>query len=657
MKAPLSLAAVLLLALLGAPHVALAYSASARLVYDAANQSFNGGDGYKTHDNASGTLAWGESYVMMSYAAMYRATGEASYLVFLADHALSVLDQRDSEKGLKDFAGKSRPCWQASKYSADGKGYCWVVHSGMIGYPMADLALLVAGDPKLKAVPLTGKYAGKTLGQVAPQILAEVEKMAATHDFQYVAGPNSGEGHYRGDPAATATAPTVAGKALPLNQMNAMARTLVALWKATGKAAYQQKAKALATYLRNRMTKSGQTYVWTYWGTAWSDGKGEDISHAAINVDFAALCHQHGLVFTKSDMTRLGRTLFENVHISTDAAADLVDGSGTTGSYKQQVGRWLNLSPHEPRVWPIGANMLRGITKTTSGSLLLGLANVARWAPPLREHTFYKVDWDDKGTYRKATAYGANILILPTTPTERYGLKLGYRATKLTWVQQYDGSDYHNNLRLAATSGSAFEDVFVPYDPKIYHAYNGARALYQFTDSFVAGQGIEVEEVAAVAPPEILTQQAPPATVGVPYQLTAKGTGDPPLLWSVSGGPAGMSIGLKSGLLTFTPKASDVPGVQITLKLTNDSGQDQQALTIAVPGLSSDAGPADLAGGSDATASFDGAPVPADGPGASGDLGSVSTEGTGCACRLHGAPVAPVPALVLLLVALFVRRR
>jgi hypothetical protein len=653
--APRLLPAILLLLHAGAPRAASAYSASARLTYDAANQGLNGGDGFKTSDNASGTLAWGESYVMMSYAAMYRATGDAGYLVSLADHALSVLDQRDSVVGLKDFAGNSRPCWQSSKYSADGKGYCWVVHSGMIAYPMADLALLVAGDPQLTAVPLTGQHAGKTLGQAATSILAEVEKVAATHDFQYVSGPQAGEGHYRGDPAAAATTLSVAGKALPLNQMNAMGRVLVALWKATGNADYQQKAKALATYLRDRMAQSGQTYVWTYWGTAWSAGKGEDISHAAINVDFAALCHQHGLVFTKTDMTRLGRTLFENVHVSTDAAADLVDGSGTTGQYKQEVGRWLNLSPHEPRVWPVGANMLRDITKTGSGSVLLGLANVARWAPPLREHTFYHVDWSDLGTYRKATAFGANILIEPPTPTARYALALRYRASKLTWIDQWDGGAYHHDLRLAATSGTAFVRVLVPFDPAIYHAYSGAKALYQFTDSFVAGQGIEVEEAGAVAPPKILTEQAPAAVVGVPYQLTAKGSGDAPLLWGVSGGPAGMSIGLESGVLAFTPEAADVPGVQITLRLTNDSGEDQKALTIAVSGPTSDAGPADLTGGGEGQGGRD-ATVPADGP--SGDVGSPSTEGSGCACDLGGASMSPgPPALLLSLLFVALARR
>lgn len=649
-----TLTLIVIAALLAAPTPARAqghYGASWRLTYDAANLKLNGGDGYKTSDNAAGTLAWGESYVMMSYAAMYRATGDVSYLLSLADHTLHVLDGRDNKKGLTDFAGKSRPCWQSSKYSADSKGYCWVVHSGMIAYPMAELVLLVNATPALKAAPLTGgAHAGKTLGQIAALVLPELELIVATHDFQYLNGPKAGEGYYRGDPAATATAPSVAGKALPLNQMNAMGRLLVALWKVTGKAAYQTKAKALATYLKNRLTISGQAYVWTYWGSAWSAGDGEDISHAAINVDFAALCHDHGLVFSKTDMQRLGRTLFDKVHLSTNAAADRVDGSGTSGSYTPQVGRWLALSPHEPRVWPVVANILRdGKTGT-----LVGLANLCRFAPPLRGYTFYVADWNDLGTHRQATAYGANILIQPTTPSAPYALRLGYRAQKLTWVDQWDGTKYHHNGRLAPTSGSAFSWVYVAYDPAIYLAYSGTKALYQFTDSYVSGQGIEVKEVSPVSLPTILTTSAPPATAGVNYILDAKGSGDAPLLWSLGGAPTGLRIDLQTGQLTWTPTAADAPGTTVTLRLTNDSGQATQQLTIPVTTPGSDAAPL-----------TDSGPPPGDqAPAAdldpTADLPLTQTDGAappaaaggGCACDLGAASHGSWPPLLLALAAL-----
>jgi hypothetical protein len=647
--------------LLACPTPAWGRGASARLVYDAANDKINSGDGYKDRDNATGTLAWGEAYIMMSYAEMFRGTGDPGYLVRLADHALSVLAQRDGARGLTDYAGQSRPCWQATKYSANSEPYCWVVHSGMISYPMADLVYLVGQNPGVGPLSVPG---GHTLESAAQQVLAEVEKVVATHDFQYNSGPDAGEGHYEGDPAAASVVPTVAGKALPLNQMNAMGRTLVLLWRVTGQASYLKKAAALASYLRNRMTVSGEAYVWTYWGDAWTGTDGEDISHAAINADFAALCHAHGLVFDAADMRRLGRTLFDKIHRDAGAVADRVDGTGTTGSYNWAVGRWLAVAPFEPRAWAVAANLYRGQSGTSSGSVLFGLAAIARHAPPLREHTFYHVDWDDLGDHRKATAANANILILPPVHSAPYALKLGYRAVAATSVDQWDGGQYHANQRLPATAGSDFVSVYVPYDPAIYYPYSGTRALYQFTGGHAAGQGIEVQEAQPVVEPEILTTQAPAATVGQRYELQARGTGDAPLLWRVAEGPIGMTIGLQSGLLSWTPEAADLPGVEITLELVNDSGEATENLLIAVRQGATDGGLADAA--SDARPDDGGRPEKDAGsidPDASGRAdagashgdGGEPVEAGGCGCSAQ--PTMPRLVPILLLCGFWLGRR
>ncbi len=574
----------LLILLLLTPQLVHAQGASWRLLFDSSNAGFNGGNGYKTANNASGTLAWGESYIMMSYAAMYRATGEAQYLQTLADHALHVLDQRDNKKGLKDFAGKSRPCWQSSKYSADKKGYCWVVHSGMLTYPMVDLALLVNQAPALKALPVPNSKL--SLGQATTTILAEVKKVAATHDFQFKSGPASNEGYYRGDPSAKNTAPAVAGKILPLNQMNAMGRTLVLLWKATGSTAYKDKAQRMARYFKNRMKLKGSTYVWTYWGTAWKQNGGEDISHAAINADFAVLSRQHGLVFNSTDMVYLAKTLIYNVHRTTDHAADRVDGYGTTNKYRWAVGRWLNLSPYDARVWPVAANIFRSVTKASAGQNFLGVANLCRYAPAVQHYTFYHVDWKDLGTYREALKYGANILTLPPDPKKPLALKLGYRASVSATIDQWEGKSKKYILahRLNKT-GSAWQWVYTPYWPGIYYPYTGKKeVLFQFTDKFISGKGIEVREVAPVKPPAILTKSLPVAQVGKAYAVTLKGSGDKPLVWRVEPPVSGVVIGQQTGALKWTPLPSQAPGTVIKVALRNDSGQATRTFNVMVTG-------------------------------------------------------------------------
>lgn len=634
----LAASAALLLAIPAA--TAFGRGASARLAFDAADLKLSGGDGYKTADNAQGVLAWGESYVMMGYASMFRATGDVRYLLKLVDHARAVQKSRDDLRGLKDYAGKSRPCWQSLKYSTGSEPFCWVVHSGMITYPMADLALIVKQRPELASVPTLD---GSTLGAAAGELVLEVEKTIATHEPEWKNGPAAGEGHYLGDPKATFT--SVAGKALPLNQMNALGLTLVVLAQVTGKADQLAKAKALASYLRNRLTASGATWAWTYWGEPWTQGKGEDISHAAINVELAARAQAAGLVFSAQDLRRFARALVERVHLSTDTVADLIDGGGGTNTYRAAVGRWLPVAPRDARVWPIAASLYRKLAGA-SGSELAGLAGLVEHAPRIREHSFYHVDWQDLGDHRKATAYGANLLLLPPLSGEAYAFRLGYRAQKLTTLAQWDGKAYHDGIRLAA-SGSSFEQVFAPYDPSLFFAYSGAKVLLQLADSFVAGQGIEVKEQAAVVDPELTTVALPPATAGSPWSATLTGSGDAPLLWTLVKGPPALKLGLESGALSWTPGAGELPAT-LTVRLDNDAGEVERSFTIvAAAGAGDGRRPGEPLRGE--------GPAPArDGPGA--DAQSAGTTG-GCACDATGARPRGALLLVICASAQLVRRR
>jgi len=87
-----------------------------RALFDKLDKSINNGDGYKT--GLGGILAWGESYIMLSYVQMYRATGDTYYLDKLVDHAEHVLAQRDDRRGFRDYSDRSRPAWSVGdKYT------------------------------------------------------------------------------------------------------------------------------------------------------------------------------------------------------------------------------------------------------------------------------------------------------------------------------------------------------------------------------------------------------------------------------------------------------------------------------------------------------------------------------------------------------------
>jgi hypothetical protein len=93
------------------------------------------------------------------------------------------------------------------------------------------------------------------------------------------------------------------------------------------------------------------SYVWAYWppleGAADSF---EDISHAAINVDFMVLCSEHGIVFTREDLARLEKTLLQRVLLADDRISDTVGGGGSFNKHLPAVLQWGRLGRHFPEV-------------------------------------------------------------------------------------------------------------------------------------------------------------------------------------------------------------------------------------------------------------------------------------------------------------------
>ena len=359
--------------------------------FDALDLALAGGDGYKTATNESATLAWAESYLMMAYLAMYEGTGEAHYLQKFADHADAVLLSRDDALGVVDYKGISGACWRNLHYQTGNVPYCYVVHSGMISYPMARFAEIVLNEPALAGAAALD---GVPLVDKANHYVASTAETVAHHEFQWLNGPGAGEGYYRF--ADDAPAPIQKGVNLPSNQQNAMGRTLLALYGATGDATYLDKAARMAQLFRGGLAADGAAYVWDYWnllGDSSFNGPGEDISHAAINVDFAVRAEAAGAVFTTADLTAFARTFADNVVAGDALLWDRVDGTGGPGTYELAAGRWLDLAPWDPLAKIYFA--VQGVFEvafdwsSAGGHPLYSVARLARWESPLTLRGIY----------------------------------------------------------------------------------------------------------------------------------------------------------------------------------------------------------------------------------------------------------------------------
>lgn len=271
-------------------------------------------------------LAWGESYRMVAYVSMYEATKDSTYLKSAMARFDAVLKARDDRKGLRDeIRGKIMPAWGCSTYTK-GKHYVWIVHAGMISYPIARAAYLIRRDPALR----------RQYGAQGTRYLRAVEQTVHAFDGAWRKGPGKGEGYYYS---------AYLKRGMPFNQQNALGRTLVALYLATGKPEYKAKAEGLARFFKDRLRQEDGRYVWSYWPDR---GRAEDISHAAINVDFAFECFRAGLVFTREDMVRFAHTL-EFCSRGSEGFSRTVGGRGNL-AYSAQMGRWGHLGFVDPKV-------------------------------------------------------------------------------------------------------------------------------------------------------------------------------------------------------------------------------------------------------------------------------------------------------------------
>ncbi|TWD75337.1 secreted protein [Kribbella amoyensis] len=272
---------------------------------------------------------------------------------------VTVRDVRESPAAAGDPVTGSFPLLSAPVIFA--------VHTGMITYPIASFVRIVRQSPPLLANP---RYRAK-----AAEYLAAVRDAVAVHDWEY--RETDGEGCLiwpKSQPLP------YDGCEQPLNQSVGLGQTLVELAIVTGDPTYRRKVAAMAKMLSRQLAvDAGGAYSWHYWpagghvydgfaktGSPATDvsvftpeGRGakqfEDISHGAIDVEFAVRAFRAKLGFTGQDMVRLARTYTQNVAM-TDAAGlpsihTTVAGTGTgAASVAHQAPRWMQVAPWSPEV-------------------------------------------------------------------------------------------------------------------------------------------------------------------------------------------------------------------------------------------------------------------------------------------------------------------
>ncbi|WUJ69781.1 hypothetical protein OG809_32365 [Kribbella soli] len=251
---------------------------------------------------------------------------------------------------------------QLGSYTMHCEPVIFAVHTGMITYPIAIFVRIVLSSPALRR-----RYLRKAL-----EYLVACREAVAVHDWEYRDG-----GHLiwpKTQPLA------YDGCEQPLNQSVGLGQTLVELALATRDREYRRKVAAMGRMLAGQFTvDAGDAYLWHYWPTGGRIYDGfvktgdpdtdvsvftpsggparqfEDVSHGAIDVEFAVRAFRAGLAFTAQDMGRIARTFTQNV-VTTDADGLPVIHTTVAGttvgapSVAQQAPRWMQANAWDPQV-------------------------------------------------------------------------------------------------------------------------------------------------------------------------------------------------------------------------------------------------------------------------------------------------------------------
>lgn len=287
---------------------------------------------------------------------MYRHTGDRRYFDENLKLVRVVIDNRDDRRTPQEqlWNDSVAPLWSDGTYSPRGRE-AYVLHTGLIAYPIFDFLLLAREDPDLLAAFNPGEY---------DRILAAVQEAVAFHDAEWIDGPGPSEGHYQHpsdyEDSNYATVP------VPFNWLSAMGRALWTSYLLTGDSDHRDRAIRLAHYCRNRLhpTPDG-AYIWKYYlpresvrhqSKQWDGVFSEDTGHAALSLPFPILMADHGQVFDADDMMRFGQTVRCGFgRLGQGVLLGEINGDPTRFGPAQVsvMAPFLRLAPYVPEVFPV----------------------------------------------------------------------------------------------------------------------------------------------------------------------------------------------------------------------------------------------------------------------------------------------------------------
>jgi len=323
-----------------------------------------------------GAMAWGWQYQARACLIAYRLTHESKWL----DWALNITDYFVE---YSDVNGDGIPAWGNYNESWGNPRYDYreyTVWDGVIGLPIIEAAQLILSDPQLSQDPY--------LVQKASRYVDLIRQVIRHHRPAWTqVSPDQG---YYWDDLSSDIGPI-------MNRFCALGRVEMVLGDVTGNASYYERPRQMANYVISHMKldEDDDLYTWSY--VVGGSGS-EDISHAAIGLEFLIMANQRGIVETRH-MRRLCNTylkriwqlprILEGRHL----LATYVDGRDTEGADYARISRnWILLAQYRPLIYGCQRAVfsilaLRG-TLGAGGVDMLGLVQIALVAQKLEREGY-----------------------------------------------------------------------------------------------------------------------------------------------------------------------------------------------------------------------------------------------------------------------------
>lgn len=234
--------------------------------------------------------------------------------------------------------------------------YAFAVHTGQVVYPLSRYVRVVHTTPELA-------HRRPFAGRLRLDIEASVR-----HHYSDLHIDSEGRGDFRWPLGAPVP---FDGLMQPLNQSHALGATYAELYHLTGSQRWRDRVEAILKSLYGGLIVDRDAYIWNYWPvhselfrgytadeqlstytpsysatTSW-----EDISHAAVTLEFVRAVHESGIADLSAERVRFAATYTQNVIRSSNEVWFRVNGTADAAPANAvQSARWLMLSDVEPAI-------------------------------------------------------------------------------------------------------------------------------------------------------------------------------------------------------------------------------------------------------------------------------------------------------------------